>query len=256
MGSAIEAVDAALHGRKGGRRDRSRGVDDLDSLLLQVSFAIMMIFMMAYFLFRSESNKREEEQLLEIERQKLLIAAEAANFELASRYGLDILSPAAPEGLAEGELPAPPAILENGRLTSSPLVSAAFVKAVRNGAEDFAAPLELRRKWIDDVCRRAGLRQDAISRPSIDWLGREAEISLTRHEEGIRRAEYQAAADLQRHWIANPSSIDDPRVSDILAKLGSASDEGRLVLVSELSTALKLLAIERLGEMAGGQLLR
>ena len=66
-------------------------VDELQGLLLQISFAIMIVFMMAYFLFRADTRKRQEEQVLETERQKLVIAAEAVEGEMRARYGLDVL---------------------------------------------------------------------------------------------------------------------------------------------------------------------
>ena len=183
---------------------------------------------------------------------QVALAADAVDAERRARYGLDVLAP----GEGEDGPRTPPAILEAGRLTPDPLVGGAFLKAARNGGADFADPLALRRGWIRDVCEKAGLDEAALSRVSSDWLDAEADAALGRYGDAIRRAEYQAAAELQRHWLAHPSSIGDPRVSDILARLDAAGEEGRLLLVTELSAALKQHALARLASLAGSEMLR
>ena len=235
--------------RRGRTGDGTLTVDELQGLLLQVSFALMMVFMMAYFLFRADARRKQDEQLLEVERQKLVLAADAVDAERRARYGLDVLAP------AEGPPPAR-ALLSGDRLTSDPLVCGAFLKAARNGGADFADPLALRRDWIRAVCEKAQLDEDALARPSADWLGDEADAALGRYEDAIRRAEYQAAAELQRHWLAHPSAIGDPRVADILSRLDAVGEEGRLLLVTELSAALKGHALARLSKLASAEMLK
>lgn len=235
-------------------------VDELQGLLLQISFAIMIVFMMAYFLFRADTRKRQEEQVLETERQKLVIAAEAVEGEMRARYGLDVLegSPAtdsATDGAA-GNAAAPSRLLEGDALTSDPITAAAFLKAAQSGGADFSSPLELRRRWIERVCEAAQLEQASLSREGAEWLSVETDAAIARCEDGIRRAEYRAATELQGHWLAKPETISDPLVADILSKLDGASEETRLLLVTELSTALRRLALSRLSEIAGAEMLR
>ena len=103
------------------RRAGAMGVDDLQGLLLQISFAIMIVFMMAYFLFRADARKRQEEQLLEIERQKLVIAVEATDAEMRERYGLNII-----EELARPD--AVPVFTSGDSLTEDLDVRAAFLR--------------------------------------------------------------------------------------------------------------------------------
>lgn len=45
--------------------------DDLQGLLLQVVFALLMVFMIAYFIFVDASKKKQAEQVMELNRQKL-----------------------------------------------------------------------------------------------------------------------------------------------------------------------------------------
>jgi hypothetical protein len=236
-----------------GAAPQAMDVDELQGLLLQIAFAIMIVFMMAYFLFRADTRKRQEEQVLETERQKLVIAAEAVEGEMRARYGLDVL-----EGRAAG-IGAPAAqgrLVEGDALTSDPIAAAAFLKAARSGGADFAAPLELRRRWIGRVCEAAQLDQSSLSREGAEWLSVETDAAIARCEDGIRGAEYRAASELQGHWLAKPETISDPLVADILAKLDAAQGETRLLLVTELSAALRRLALSRLSEIAGAEMLR
>lgn len=236
-------------GRRTGGRGGSMGVDDLQGLLLQISFAIMIVFMMAYFLFRSDARKRQEEQLLEIERQKLVIAAEATDAEMRERYGLTVIDDLAQYGSV-------PVFTKDDALTDDPDVRSAFLKAIRNGGGDLSDPLELRRRWIGRVCEVARLDEADLSKQASDWLSQEADGALSRYGESVRRAGYRAAAELQRYWIANPSLLGDAKVADILSQLDGAGEERRLLLVTELSAALKSRALERLSSLAGAEILR
>lgn len=232
-----------------GRRAGTMGVDDLQGLLLQISFAIMIVFMMAYFLFRADARKRQEEQLLEIERQKLVIAVEATDAEMRERYGLNVVEELARPG-------ALPVFTSGDSLTEDLDVRAAFLKAVRNGGGDLADPLALRRRWIARVCETARLDAEGLSKQASDWLSQAADDALARYGESVRRAEYKAAAELQRYWIANPSLLNDAKVAEILSQLDGAGEERRLLLVTELSAALKSRALERLSGLAGADLLK
>ena len=49
-------------------------VDELQGLMLQISFAIMMVFMIAYFMFRTQSTREQDERVLELQKQKLVAA--------------------------------------------------------------------------------------------------------------------------------------------------------------------------------------
>lgn len=233
--------------RKGSAKRKAPNVNELESLLLQISFAIMMVFMMAYFLFRAEAKKEQEEQLLELERQKLVIAAEAADAASMARYGLDILVLTnSPSGLK---------LLKGDQLSDDTFIKGAFLKAAQNGAKDFSDTLSLRREWIADVYNRAGIDAASVSKASADWVNSVADDALARYEELIRKIEYRAVAELQGYWLKNPSKIDDPKIADILQKLDTANEDSRLLLVTELSTALRRYGIERLQILAGAEML-
>ena len=71
-----ESDRAALKRLLGGDASRRATTDDLQGLLLQVVFALLMVFMIAYFIFVEMSRKERAEEILEVNRQKLVLALE------------------------------------------------------------------------------------------------------------------------------------------------------------------------------------
>lgn len=229
-------------GRGASGKTSGMGVDELQGLLLQVSFAIMMVFMMAYFLFRTDARKKQEEQVLELERQKLVIAAEAASSEMRAHYGLDVVEAADDFGDA-------PYFTEGGGLSENAEVRAAFVRAMKACASDLSSPLELRRRWMERVCELAHLEYDGLTKGGAEWLSREADAAVARCGDSANRARFRAASELQRHWLEHPGELDDPRVVQLLAELEKADETRRLLLVTELSAELKERALARLDRL-------
>ncbi|MBO4447935.1 MAG: hypothetical protein J5807_00420, partial [Kiritimatiellae bacterium] len=75
---------------------RARGpggatADDLQGLLLQVVLALLMVFMIAYFMFVSNAKKEQKEQLIDLNRQKLIVATGKVDETRRMRYGLNAL---------------------------------------------------------------------------------------------------------------------------------------------------------------------
>lgn len=230
-------------------------VDDLQGLLLQVSFAIMMVFMMAYFLFRTQSQRKQEAQLLEIERQKLVIAVDAVRSEYRGRYGLDVLLPGTPQGNGNAVVFDPTTLVHDGALVDNAALRGAFLGLARNAASDFANPIGLRREWLARVADRAGLAPSALSRANADWLDQAADREIAGYEDDIRRVEFACASELQRHWRRTPSAIGDPAVADILDRFNRADEAGRLLLIIDLSDALKRHSFAVLSQWAGADML-
>ena len=76
MGNLPESDRLALMRLAGGDSSRRATTDDLQGLLLQVVFALLMVFMIAYFIFVETSKKERAEEILEVNRQKLVLALE------------------------------------------------------------------------------------------------------------------------------------------------------------------------------------
>ena len=250
------ATEQRLRRFVGGRRaaagDRAFGTDDLQGLLLQISFAIMMIFLIAYFVFRADASREKEEQLLELERQKLVIAADSVRASHRARYGLSVLLPDGGEG--EGPAPFDPAlVLREGRLVDVPALRAAFADGLSAAAEDFADPLALRRAWIARVVSEAGLASEGISQENARWLDARVDADLAAAAAAAREVGHGAAAALQRRWMGHPEEIGDPAVAAILERFEAADESGRLLLVTDLSDALRARSLSVVSDLAGSR---
>lgn len=233
------------------RKGSSFSVDELQGLLLQISFAIMMVFMIAYFMFKAESKQKQQEQVLEIERQKLAQAVDTVNAEYRARYGLNILLPqSSEEGFKVTD------VISSGTLTDAPIVRRAFSDGAVNGTEDFAEPLALRRAWINRVSEVAELPLETLSPQNTEWLNAGADASLEKLNTDLKTVTYGCASELQKYWLKNPSAISDPAVADILKRFNDSSDEARLLLVTDLSDALRKYSFSILAKAAGHDVLQ
>ena len=245
-----DATDRTLRRFLGGGRGESGGsfgTDDLQGLLLQIAFAIMMVFMLAYFLFRAEASREKQEQVLELERQKLVLAADAVRAERRTRYGLAAL---APDG---GGAFDPALVLRDGRLVEVPALRDAFRDGLSAAAADFADPLRLRRDWLAEVAAAAELDPADISPDGARWLDARADADIAAAGAAAREVGLSAAAALQRRWISHPDEIGDPAVADILRRVLAADGQGRLLLVTDLSNALRARGLAAVSDLAGAR---
>ncbi len=242
------------------RSASSFSIDELQGLLLQISFAIMMIFMIAYFMFRTETRLEQEEQVLEVQRQKLELAVDAVNIEYGVRYGLNVFYPDAmvdvsvsnsTELTAEGLAPAKKLIID-GKLTTDPIQQAAFLSSAANANEDFSNVLELREEWLARVIEVAGITEEQLSKENSIWLDEAANQNIDAYRNRIRAVQLSCASLLQRYWMLNPESISDPKVAAILEKYSNANEAERMLLLTELSDALSAYSFSVLQGFAGG----
>ena len=231
----------------GGRADGggSFGTDDLQGLLLQIAFAIMMVFMLAYFLFRADASREKQEQVLEIERQKLVLAADAVRAAHRARYGLAALLPDG-GGAFDSAL-----VLSEGKLVDVPSLRDAFRSGLAAAAADYADPLRLRRDWLAEVAAAAELDPADISPEGARWLDARADADIAAAGAAARAVGRGAAAALQRRWVSHPDEIGDPAVADILARFLAADERGRLLLVTDLSGALRARGLAAVADLAG-----
>ena len=245
-----DATDRTLRRFLGGSRGESGGsfgTDDLQGLLLQIAFAIMMVFMLAYFLFRAEASRERQEQVLEIERQRLVLAADAVRASHRARYGLAAL---APDGAGAFD---PALVLRDGRLVDVPALRDAFRSGLSAAAADFADPLRLRRDWLAEVAAAAELDPATISPDGARWLDARADADIAAAGAAAREVGLSAAAALQRRWMDRPEEIGDPAVADILRRFLAADEQGRLLLVTDLSDALRARCLAAVSDLAGSR---
>ena len=254
VADAPHATREGLRLALGARRVSSdgEGIGDLQSLLLQISFAIMMVFMMAYFLFRNRTIEETETQILEMQRQKLVAAVETVAADYGARYGLPVLAARGADGDARYH---PEDCIVDGRLTEVPTLRRAFCSGASNARADYDDALALRREWLSRILAGAELDEHALKDENREWLGGEVDSRIAGLREEVRNVQLLSAALLQEHWAAHPELIDDPKLSRLLDAFQKAGEEERLRLASDVAAILRRHCLEYLSREAGADML-
>ena len=222
-----ESDRAALKRLLGGDASRRATTDDLQGLLLQVVFALLMVFMIAYFIFVEMSRKERAEEILEVNRQKLVLALEKVAEDHRVKYGLNALMTQGTDGRRSFDADEH---VKGGRIELAPAAKAAFASGSAAACADYRDSAALSAAWKSAVLNEAKLEETALTDDEKAWLDDEIvrfveEVRLDAR--GVQRA---LAARLQRQWIENPSALGD--IADPSA-LADALKARSLKLVAE-----------------------
>ena len=201
-----ESDRAALGRLLGGDESRRATTDDLQGLLLQVVFALLMIFMIAYFIFVETSRKERAEEILEVNRQKLVLALEKVAEDHRVKYGLNALMTQGTDGRRSFDADEH---VKDGRIELAPAAKAAFASGSAAACADYRDADALAAAWKADVLAEAKLEEMALTDDERAWLGDQVTRSVEDVRLDARGVQRALAARLQRHWIENPSAFDD-----------------------------------------------
>ena len=201
-----ESDRAALGRLLGGDESRRATTDDLQGLLLQVVFALLMIFMIAYFIFVETSRKERAEEILEVNRQKLVLALEKVAEAHRVKYGLNALMTQGTDGRRSFDADEH---VKDGRIELAPAAKAAFASGSAAACADYRDADALAAAWKADVLAEAKLEEMALTDDERAWLGDQVTRSVEDVRLDARGVQRALAARLQRHWIENPSAFDD-----------------------------------------------
>ena len=228
-----EADKSALRRLVGGESGKRATTDDLQGLLLQVSLALLMIFMIAYFIFVEAAKKERQEEVLAINRQKLVLALEKTAEDRRTRYGLNALMVQGTDGKRSFD---PDQHISGLTLSLAPAAKTAFANGSKAALADYASASNLV-CWKEEVLSAAGLSAEELTEEETEWLdGAIAENSeaVRLDARGVQRA---LAARLQRRWVENPS------------QLGESTDAG------EIADLLKIKSLRLVADLTGAELL-
>ena len=118
-----DADRRALGRLAGGGVSGRATTDDLQGLLLQVVFALLMVFMIAYFIFVETSKKERTEQVMELNRQKLVLALDKVAEDHRVKYGLNALMTQGTDGRRTFDADEH---VKGGRIDLAPAAKSAF----------------------------------------------------------------------------------------------------------------------------------
>jgi len=221
----------ALKRLLGGDASLRATTDDLQGLLLQVVLALLMVFMIAYFIFVESARKEREEEVLELNRQKLVLALEKVSEDHRVKYGLNALMTQGTDGRRSFDADEH---VKGGRIELAPAAKSAFAAGSAAAYADYRDVEALSAAWRTDVLAEAQLSDGALTDGEREWLDGEvarAVESVRIDARGVQRA---LAARLQRQWIEDPSALGD--IADP-AVLADALKTKSLKLVSEATGA-------------------
>jgi hypothetical protein len=207
----------ALKRLLGGEGSSQATTDDLQGLLLQIVFALLMIFMIAYFIFVASQKKVRAEEVMEINRQKLTLAIEKVAEDHRVRYGLNALMTQGTDGKRTFE---PDAHVQSGSIALAPAAKTAFSSGSAAAFADYSSPDALAEGWRTEVMSAAALNETDLKPEEKAWL----ETALAKEIENVRLdargVQRSLAARLQRQWIENPDLLGDVKdvgeIADLL----------------------------------------
>ena len=229
-----ESDRAALKRLLGSDGSRRATTDDLQGLLLQVVFALLMVFMIAYFIFVEMSRKERAEEILEVNRQKLVLALEKVAEDHRVKYGLNALMTQGTDGRRSFDADEH---VKGGRIELAPAAKAAFASGSAAACADYRDSAALAVAWKSAVLNEAKLEEAALTDDEKTWLDDEIARSVEEVRLDARGVQRALAARLQRQWIENPSA------------LGDIADPGAL------ADALKAKSLKLVAEATGAEVL-
>ena len=222
-----EADRSALKRLLGGDGSARATTDDLQGLLLQVVFALLMIFMIAYFIFVDQQKKMRVEEVMALNRQKLTLALEKVAEDHRVRYGLNALMTQGTDGRRTFE---PDDHVKGGRLVLAPAAKTAFAQGSAAARADYGDAVKLGDDWRSAVFAEAKLEESALADAERDWLSKALATEIENVRLDARGVQRSLAARLQRQWIENPDALKD--VTDAGA-IADALKSRSLKLVSD-----------------------
>ena len=222
-----EADRNALTRLLGGKGSARATTDDLQGLLLQVVFALLMIFMIAYFIFVEQQKKERVEEVMALNRQKLTLAIEKIAEDRRIRYGLNALMTQGTDGKRTFE---PDEFVKDGKLALAPAAKAAFAQGGQAAFADYVDAAKLATAWRESVLTEAALSAADLSSEETAWLDKALETEIENLRLDARGVQRALAARLQKQWIENPETFKD--VTDI-GEIADLLKSKSLKLVSE-----------------------
>lgn len=201
--------------------------DDLQGLLLQIVLALLMVFMISYFIFVANQKKMRDEEVMELNRQKLTLAIDKVAEDHRVRYGLNALMTQGTDGKRTFE---PDAHVQGGTFALTPATKAAFSTGSKAAFSDYANPVSLAADWQADVMTAANLNASDLKDAEMDWLAKALQTEIENVRLDARGVQRSLAARLQKQWIEHPEAFKDVSDAGEIADLLKAKS---LKLVSD-----------------------
>lgn len=234
------------------RSEDEADADELSSVLLQISLAVMLIFMIAFFLFigkvGGEIDRLEELEIRisEAEREKILHAIDQVAERYRIQYGLKEflrIDPVSGDKIYEFA-----GVIDEGALAGGGYAVRAFRAGSMAARRDYASPLFLENQWVNLVNELAG--DAARNDPAFVTLTVRDRIAQLKRE--VIEIQTLAAADVQEYLAQRPELVRDPEIRALLVRINTEPDSpDRNARLTELNTRLRRYVYDLLGAQSG-----
>lgn len=232
-------------------------IDELNSVLLQITLALMLVFMIAFFLFMRNTGSEIHQvtelktQLENARREKLLHALEQTAEIRRIRYGLKAFQQIDPvSGAKRYNLSG---IVEEGRFTGEENPRQSFRIGGAAAYADYSHPEKLETEWKKESLRLARMNENDLSAPIRLWLDGEIRRYCDTLRSEVEEIQALAAAALQSHFARHPELVRDPEVRTLLERIAAEPPgTARDLLLSELAARLKIhvyAELRRIGDV-------
>ena len=232
----------------GGPSQDEIDVDEILGLMLQISLAIMMIFMIAFFMFRFKSNKEQQEQFIEIQRQKITVALEKNEQFFRTRYGLNSITRMDEKGNTLYQMEG---LIIDGGITDNANLRSAFVDGGKRAYQDYTDVMTLRQTWWTKVLTDAELAPADLTKENWQWLAATVDEKIKSVKANCTEVQLLAAVAVQSHFIQFPEKVADGEVKRLLNRFLHASDDEQRLIIPELTSALRKQSFHYLENQAG-----
>ncbi len=238
-----------------GKSESASEVDELFNILLQLTLAIMLIFMMAFFLYKLNTGdthmemRQLQQELADARRQQLQAVLDRIETAYRERYALTKFEAVDADNK---RIYRASEVIVDGKIGDLPLLREAFVEGGRAAYTDYARPGELEEQWLRSV--RDQVPQ--LTGDEVTFVREEIARRLQALKHGVTEVQLQAAAAIQQYLVRHPDEVEDARIHELLVRLSREDDPKlRRLLVTELNSLLKQYAFARLRQESGTPLL-
>jgi len=239
-----------------GRGDADADMDELNSVFLQVALALMLIFMLAFFLFVSKVHgeidriDQMKQRIEQAEQAELLSALEKVAEGYRIRYGLkEFLTVDPVSGEEHYDFAG---VIRDGKLSRSGPAQDSFVPGAAAAKQDFSDPAALDGAWIAQVTQLSP--ESAAKHPAqLAQLVKDYRLRLRRE---VAEVQALAAAAVQEYFLRHPERVSDPEVRALLKQLEADPDApDRELRLRRLAALLRRSAYAHLTALCGVSML-
>ena len=252
INSKIEREIAEVLGHS---EHKDMSVDEVLAMMLQVFLPVLMVFIISYFLFKSEVS-REIQQTQEVykdpivanQRQTLINALDKLENRERRTLGLLVFSRTSETGK---EVIDTTGLISEGRLVENELVKNSFITGCSYAKKNIPFPEAMAERWFNEVINQSGVSIEKADYKMLNdpkYLDEQNRILITSEIQARIKAlssetnklQSMAISELQKFYLENIDSLDSDEISKVTERaVNEKNNNERIHLYERLQKLLK-----------------